>query len=320
MNSRKFLIMAALAVGVLPVALTSCDRGDKGGNGNEGPANGEGTELRLSTGVETPSRAAFTAADTQIPGGENVAVWVDETGGAVQLYGNNVLTADGIGDLDGGVRMFFPENGMSTDIYAIHTDAALGVAYPAAALTHTVRADQRALADYAASDLLYARTTNVAKTSSAIGMTFFHLLTKIQVAVKPGNGLTASDILGITIGGTKPDAVFTLDKSTAPAAIGVTAGGSVSDITTGVDVSDDFSAPRYNDAIIVPQSVAGNTPFITVHLAGGDLTYRLPSTIDFASGKKYIYQVTANLSWIILKSSIEDWTPINPVAGNAIME
>ena len=310
MSRKRYCIMIAWAM----LFVVSCNKsGDQ-------PVSVPGTELRLSSGIEVQGRAAFPGADTQIPNGESLFVYVDETGGA-PLYEKNVLTANGSGGMSGGVKMFFPESGRNADIYALHTNAVpAGNAYPTAALTHTVRTDQRILADYAASDLLYARTNNVAKTTVAVSMTFFHLLSKIQIAVKPGNGLTPAEITGITIRGTQVQAVFTPDKATAPNAIGVAAAGSTADIKVGIDITDDFTAARYNDAIIVPQTVAANTAFIVVHLTTGDLNYRLPANVTFTSGKRYIYQITANLAGLNLVSSIVDWAPINPVTGNATLE
>lgn len=278
------------------------------------------TELRLSSGVETQSRAAFGGADIQIPADQTIMVYVDETGG-MPLYERNVLTTDGNGTISGGVKMYFPGNGCNIDIYALHTNTIFtGDAYPASALTHTVSTDQRTLAGYAVSDLLYARTTNVAKTTIAVPLTFYHLLSKVQIAVKPGNGLTAAEIKGVSIGGTLIDAVFTPDKQTAPNAVEVAAAGSAADIAIGADVTDDFAAPQFNDAIIVPQTVSVGTAFVVVHLAAGDLIYRLPTNVTFTGGKRYIYQITANLAGLNLVSSIVDWTPINPVAGSATLE
>ena len=310
MGRKRFLIMAAV---VLPVALTSC------GNGDDIMTDGERTELRLSSGIEMQARAAFTAADTQIPGGESVTVYVDETAGEPQ-YEQNVLTTDGNGGLSGGLKMFFPESGRNADIYAFHTNAVWTGAYPTAALTHTVSVDQSNLVNYAYSDLLYARTTNVAKTTLAVPLTFYHLLAKVQIAVKAGNGLTSADICGITIGGTQTQAVFTPAKGTAPNAVDVAAAGPANDIITGADPTEDFAAAHYNDVIIVPQTVAVNTAFIVVHLTTGDLIYRLPANTAFTSGKRYIYQITANLAGLNLVSSIMDWTPINPVTGSATLE
>lgn len=312
MTTNRFLTIAASAM-LLSFSLISC-------NNNDILDDSVKTELRLSSGVEAQSRTAFPNADTQIVAGQNVIVFVDEVGD-IPLYERNVLTADGNGGLSGGTRMYFPESGRNVNIYAIHTNATwTGDAFPATALTHRVSTDQRTLAEYAASDLLYARTTNIARTSTAVGLTFYHLLSKVQIAVVPGRGLTASDITGITIGGTHTEAVFTLDRVTYPSAIPITASGPVSSIIAGADVSENFTTPRYNDAIIVPQTVAANTPFITVHLRTGYLIYRLPAAATFGSGRKYIFHITANLAGLTLTTSIRDWTPINPVSGNAVLE
>ena len=316
---NNFLSKAAIAAIVLPLAIMSC-RNDKEADDNTR------VELRLSSGVEVRTRAAFPATDMQIHDGERVNVFVDEVGGAVQLYGNNILIADGNGNLSGGTRMDFPANGNNVDIYALHTNAALATAYPTTALTHTVNSDQITLAGYAPSDLLYARRPNVARTASPVLLTFYHLLSKIQVAIMPGEGLTAADIAGITIGGTRLQAQFTLTKATNPDAVAITAAGTASPITIGADVSPNLTTDiQFNDAIIVPQTIAANTAFITVRLSDNtNLVYRLPENTTFESGKKYGYLITtnstANLTELILITTIEDWIPAGNIPGEATVE
>jgi len=317
MKMKNFFVKAAIAAVVLPVAMMSCNN-DKEVKDN--------VELRLTSGVDVRTRAAFPGTDLQIPAGEQVHVYVDDAVGPVQLYGNNILTADGSGNLTGGTPMFFPANGNNVDIYALHTNATLVTAYPTTALTHTVNADQRALTGYAPSDLLYAKQTNVARTPNPVLLTFYHLLSKIQVAIMPGGDLTAPEITGITIGGTRLQAQFTLAKATNPNAVAITAAGTASPVTIGADVSADLAANiKYNDAIIVPQTVAANTAFITVSLSGGkNLVYRLPANTTFESGKKYSYQITAistaDLIELILITEIEDWVPGGISIGEATLE
>ena len=314
MNKKNFLTMAVVTAIALSLAMTSCSKTDEEVNENSK------VELRLSSGVKAQLRASFPDTDKQIPEGEKVVVYVDETGGEVKLYENNVLTAKGDGTLTGGTPMYFPAIGKNVDIYAFHTNPILTGSYPTT-VTHEVESDQSTLAGYAPSDLLYARSTNVARTTGVVELTFYHLLSKLQVAVKAGNGLEDSDIKGITIGGTKLQAEFTLDKITsAPNNIEITAAGSVTPIKIGADVSKNFTDEiEYNDAIIVPQTLASGTTFITVHLSGTDLFYRLPSEITFESKKIYKYQLTANLTGLTLTTEIADWVPVGsgPVEGDA---
>jgi hypothetical protein len=307
----KIFTMAALAAAMLTT--TSCSKD------NDGINEDSQTQLRLASGVEVQTRAAFTSSNTQIPNGQTIAVYVDEVG-ASQLYGNNVLTANGGGGLSGDTPMFFPQSGANVDIYALHTNATLSDTYPATALTHTVANNQTTLAGYAPSDLLYARATDVAKQSAAVQLTFYHLLSKIEVAVVPGSGLQPSNIKGITIGGTRPSASFTPDKATSPNAVAITATGSPTNIAISSDVSTGFTTTgaQYNAAVLVPQTVAASTAFITVHLqAGSDLVYNLPSATSFESGKKYTYHITANLTGLTLTGTITNWSPVNPVTGTA---
>ena len=316
MKMNRFFTSAVIAAIVLPLAIMSCNN-DKETDDNTL------VELRLTSGLDVRTRAAFPASDEQIPSGEQVYVYVDEAGGAVQLYQKITMIADGNGNLTGGgTRMNFPVNGNNVDIYALHTNATFAIAYPTTALTHTVNSDQRTLAGYAPSDLLYAKRTNVAKTPNPILLTFNHLLSKIQVAVMPGEGLTAANILGITIGETRPQAQFTLNKATASNAVAITAAGTATPITIGADVSTNLTTNiRYNDAIIVPQTIAANTPLITVQISGGtNLVYRTPASAIFESGKKYIYLITANSTGLTLITEIEDWKPGGTVTGEATIE
>lgn len=315
MNKCKFPTISAMMIIAASLISVSCSKDDVE------PDYGLQTEIRLSTGIEVQSRAAFTEADTQIATGQTVAVWVDQVAtGTPQLYGKNTLTSDGKGGLSGGTKMFFPMNGNNVDIYALHTNATwTGTDYPTATMTHTVNADQQTLANYAASDLLYATAKNVTKTGSAVPLTFYHLLSKLQVAIVPTDGLTASDIKSVTIGGVKCLANLTLDKAVAPNAATITAGGSASSITVGKDISKDFTSAnvKYNDAIIVPQTIATETTFLTVTLSDGtNLIYRLTADAIFASGKKYSLHMTVSSSSIKLSTSVSDWQPGDLITGS----
>lgn len=311
-----FVAITSMAIASSLIA-TSCS---KGGDDEKPVEPVVKTEIRLSTVVEKQTRASFTGADTQISDGQSVSVWVNEsTATATPLYEKNTLKANGSGSLSGGTTMYFPQSGSNVDIYALHTNATLtGNTYPTAALTHTVNADQKTLTNYAVSDLLYTKATNIAETTKAVPLTFYHLLSKLQVAIVPGDGLTAADITGITINGTKLQAGFTLSKASNPNAIAVSAAGSVASIKVGTDVSSNFTSPTYNDAIIVPQKLAKGTAFITLRLAEGiDLAYLLPEDTTFESRKKYTYHVTVSRTEITITTSITDWESGGLVTGEA---
>jgi hypothetical protein len=326
MKSNKFFAMAVLAAAV---TMTSCNN-DEELNDNNTPV-----EIRLSSALSVQTRAANPGMDMQIPAGQTVAVYVDEAATPpTKLYGNNILIANGTDGFASGTPMYFPQSGNSVNIYAFHTNATLSDSYPASTtLTHTVEDDQTADAKYYSSDLLYAKAASVSRQATAVNLTFYHLLSKVQIAVKAGDGAPSLDGATITIEGTKLKANFTPDKTTAANAVVITAIGSVTPITvasslTAGDISTDFTFDdgvnvKYHDAIIVPQTLTAGTEFIKVQLAsGGVLSYKIPqsSGVEFLSGRKYLYNISVNLSGLTVTSSIEPWTGGNIEGGDAKMQ
>jgi hypothetical protein len=325
LRSLKTLIL--LAVLAAAVTMTSC-------NNNEELNDNAPVEIRLSSALSVQTRAAYPETDTQIPSGETVKVYVDEVKDVPeQLYGGFSFIADGDGALgEAGTDMYFPRSGNNVNIYAFHTNPSLIVGSYPASLTHTVIADQSAIAGYAVSDLLYAKATNVARQTTAVELTFYHLLSKVQIAVKAGAGfMSPLSLIGatITIESTKLQANFTPDKADDIDDIVITPAGDVTPITLASDlpiagITTDFASPVYHDAIIVPQTLLAGTNFIKVHLiSGGDLYYKIPPGDDgmtFESGKKYLYHITVNLTGLTVTSTIADWTSAGaPTNGNAEM-
>jgi hypothetical protein len=320
MKSNKFFAMAVLAAAV---TMTSCN------NEEELNDNNTPVEIRLSSALSVQTRAAYPGTDTQIPAGETVAVYVDEAPTGTQLYGNNELSANGTGGLTGGTAMYFPKSGNNVDIYAFHTNATLAADYPTTMLTHTVSADQSTAANYYLSDLLYAKAANESKQATVVNLTFYHLLSKVRIAVKAGAGLDAVDLENakITIEGTKLEANFTPNKATDANNVTIAADGSVTPITVvdlgnGDITTGDFTSAVYHDAIIVPQTLTADTEFIKVQLvSGGVLSYKIPQNgVNFDRGKKYIYNITVNLSGLTVTSSIQTWTDGGTVNVDAVMQ
>ena len=286
---------------------------------------GRGNEIRLTSGVVAPTRAY--GYDTQIIANGKVSVWVDDRDDA-SLYENNVLTADGRGGLSGGTVMYY-DSPYPVNIYAIYP-ATGGTTFPSD-VSHEVGADQTTSAAYAASDLLFAIRKEVAATTDAVPLTFYHLLSKVEVVLKSGNG--APDLTGavVTIVNTKRQATFRPDKNAdltqaadRDAMIG--ASGSASPITIPARITNDFAAPdmQYAEAIVVPQTLAAGEAFIRVQLADGKMfAYKVPAgaPLELKSGKKYIYKLTVDLDNLIVDSRIEDWEAVGqPRTGSAFPE
>lgn len=312
---KKHLILSALAA--LPAMVISCQQTTEG----EETVDGTQKEIRLSTTVSLMDvKASFPQTDTQLAEGSQVRVWVDENDRtAVPLYENNILTANGNGGLYGGETMYYPASGNPVNVYALKTNASIGAdPYPDGTLQHTVSTGQTDLEGFASSDLLYAREENVENGTAAVALTFYHLLSKVQVAVALSEGLAKEDIAGVEINGTKILAGFALDKSVSPDAVEINAGGEIQTIVIGHDISETLDSPAYNDAVIVPQTVEEGTPFIVVTLADSSrLAYRLTENKTFSARTAYQYYIQVKRDGLSVTTSVADWLPGGLVEGEA---
>lgn len=308
---------------------------------NEEMDNGP-VELRLTSGVTVQQTRAFTATQsTTIADGETVSVWVNDATAGTALHRANQLTANSNNGFTGGESMYFPQTGNAVDIYAIHGKFAnpfiAGNDFPASGAEYSVEANQSTSGTiYTNSDLLYAKEKGVARNGNPTTkqLTFYHMLSKLELAIKIGNGSPALAASGavtlgdnITLNGKFTPSTNTDDMSTQSIRAGMLGDAAIASIggmTLGQTTCEDFSTNVfYNEAILVPQNMIGKV--LTFTLAnGGKLTYTIPQfgasgTAVFESGKKYIYHITLNLTGLTVTSTIKDWDPVTAVAGNAEM-
>lgn len=320
MKTKAFMTMAAATL-----LLVACN--------NENTVNGP-TPLRISSGVEVQTRALIAEGvqDKQIVSSQVANIWVDEAITVPEaLYQNNLLTADGAGNFTPATDMFFPQSGNGVHIYGIHgkfsTDFAIAESFPTAGKEYEVLADQSTAANVAQSDLLFAIKKHVARTTEAVPLTFYHMLSKVMVAIKIGAGspilatIGAVKLNGVTLNGSfVPNLAADMTNQSERAAMIASAGvPSVGNITLDQVTTIDFNQPSsvYNDVILAPQDLTGKT--LTFKLAdGGVLTYTFPAT-TLESGKKYIYNITLNLSGLTVTSTVADWSAVTPVTGDATM-
>ena len=333
LNIKYTIGSASIAI----LALAAC-------NNENMPENeaGQSTEIRLTSGIEVMSRAYTPKQDEQIANGEKVYIWADEVVGSEEVTYFHVweLTADGNGSFESVAdadKKYFPESGNGIDLYAIHgnspeieTDM---IDFPTSGITHNIETDQTVDGNFKKSDLLYASHQDIARTKSAISVKFYHMLSKVQIAIRPGAGLTLSDLNGATVSvlNTKTQVQFTplkvADLSDATvrgnmvSASGVENEISVPAVSVNNTEENFTSAENYGEAIIAPQTLAAGTQFIKVTLVGRNpLYYVLNAGKTFESGKRYIYHITVNLTELDVESSIEGWGTGTNNTGEATMD
>lgn len=199
-------------------------------------------------------------------------------------------------------------------------------------MTHTVAIDQKSAittagAGYQGSDLVFAKSESVARTSETVNLSFKHLLSKIEVVLVQGNGTPS--IAKVEILNTKLNALYTPSKTED---FSVTAGGEIAmnrnpiEIdkgTTEASIAENDNSDEgkvFNEAIIVPQTLNKGTEFICITTtAGGVLIHKLAAETTFEAGKRYRYTITAHLTGLEVYSSITDWGAPVETIGTAEM-
>lgn len=337
MNTRLFVTIATAAL-----ILAGCAN-DENGTDN-GPV-----KIRLTSGVEVQQPRASTTLtqSTSITAGEVVSVWVDDAGtmsDPTPLYKANQLTATAQNGFSGS-DMFFPKTGNKVNIYAVHgnftTPFKAEEAFPSSDLgvEYEVAADQSKAGGtaYTNSDLLYAYKKDVSRNGNPteVQLTFYHMLSKLELAIVKGEGAPELAATGaVKLGGVTLKGNFTpstsVDMSTQSDRAGmlkaISSQGVSGDMTLGQTTCEDFTNAKvsYNEAILVPQDMKDKV--LTFTLAdGGTLKYTIPEFTStgaaiFESGKKYQYHITLNLTGLTVTSTIEDWAAVGPVPGKAEMD
>lgn len=344
-----FLITLAAAT----LLLASCS------NDETEPADNRPVELRLTSGVEVPQTRS--TQETSIAVGEVVSVWIDNastTPNPTPLHEAVQFKAGDNGTLsaEDNTKMYFPSASTKLNIYAIHGNfttpfSAANKSFPSSAITHTVASDQKPdannrMSNYLKSDLLYAVQKDVTTSDNVNDhvktqlLTFYHLLSKVEVALKAGTGVSSLDDAIVTIEGTKLKADFKPNKNAVMAddepksvtntrATMVTPTGNGNDpasITIQTVTTDEFGVSTpYAEAIVVPQKITQNTTFIKVKLSGSntELVYKITDTdgLTLESGKKYTFNITVNLTELTVTSTIKSWEAAGdfPKDGTAVM-
>ena len=277
-------------------------------------------ELRLTSTIELTRAASPNTQATQIVPGEKVQAWITDEGTDLPLYAVELTAAEG-GGLNGTDPMYFPQTGNGVKIIALHggftPTTAAGNTVPAV-FDFSVEEDQTGSERYIKSDLLYA-SRSAARSSAPVSLKFYHLLSKLELNITKSAEIT-DEIESVTIDGMALTGILTPGNITNLGDINSRAAGITAGEQTGtMKLGTVLSSSSCNEAIVIPQSMAGKT--LSFKLAnGGELVYAFPDDVVFESGKKHIYNVTLKLTGTNLTSTVADWDDSSlPVNGDATM-
>lgn len=301
---KKYMILAVSAL-----LFVACSNDEEIDNWNG--------EIRLCTTTQLQTRAAQDLQATQFAANENVDIFISEAADSpTYTYPQPIeYTADGTGGLNTYMDApRYPTTGNGVNIFGVYP---AGIASSADTdVVFSVMEDQSSDANYNASDLMIGAAANpVSRQAGSVAVTFSHMLSKININVEIGTGLTADSLANATVSilNTLPSTTFNITNGEIGAASGAPAVAAF-DITAGT-----LSANAMNhSAIIVPQLLEEESEFIQIVLESGTkLTYILPANTTFVSGNVYTYNLTANRYEITATTSINDWVTGDEVTGEA---
>lgn len=301
MKKKKLHIGLAAVTGLM--ALTACSADDAGNSILQ--ENSDDISLVSSMGGMTRS---VTELQTN-------AVSTDVTVGAFGVAGTTVVTngtnnqynVTSTGELEAVANdMKWPSDPTAkVDIFAYAPYQSSWAAN--SANSFSVSTDQSTDAGYLASDLLYASSTNLSKTSSAVVLNFSHKLARINVTLTKGESCTFDlSKSTVSIGGTKIGT--TLNPSTG--ALGA-ASGDVKDVKIGNEVNITASGVTAY-GVVVPQEMAVGTQFVKIVADGKLLSANLSSAVTLEAGKAYNFNAeisssTEEVTLTLGSVTLTDW-------------
>lgn len=290
MEKKTFAAMLFAAA----FTLTACTNDDI-------PAQDNRVALQVTSGIQT------RAYDNQWEANDRIGIYAftEGTTTVADSYANipyitQTSGADGTFAPD-GMTIYLPTNGDARDIVAYYPYKQLsGDAYE---VDVTDQSSQKDI------DLMAAGTQTADRTAPTVEFSFEHKLSKIEITLQPGNGMTAADLEGLTVALTGQQTAGTFDVTKPASAVTVTT-GTATPITLLTNTEGTFA-----EGIVLP-SVDYNGMSLEITLADGEsvFTWPLSSATEsekFEAGKKYSYTIKVNKTEINVTATITDWQPGN---------
>lgn len=184
---------------------------------------------------------------------------------------------------------YYPQTSLTDDTYAVNV---------------TNQGDQSAI------DLMSADTKKASRFRPSVAFNFTHKLSKVEVTLLAGDGLTVTDLAGLKVELTGQRTAATFDVKQPTSAVVVDTESQPTTIPL-LTADDGQSA----EAIVLP-SADYNGMSLVITLADGNsvFTWALANSVNatkFEEGKKYLYNITLNKTEIIVTATISDWEPGN---------
>lgn len=287
MKRNKHLVSVLLAA----LALVGCSNEDENTMGTDGRV-----ALQVTSDIQT------RAYNDQWEAGDRIGIYAFTEGSTTVADGYaNIpyITTQGNGTFspDGNTTIYLSTNGDARDFVAYYPHKQLtGDVY---AVDVTNQSPQKDI------DLMAAATQTASRTNPAVAFNFVHKLSKVEITLQPGSGMTDSDLEGLSVALTGQQTAGTFDVTQPASAVNVTTGtAEVIDLLTN-------AAGTFAEGIVLPSNdYTGMSLEITLADGESEFSWSLENAKEsdkFEAGKKYLYSINVNKTEISVTSTITDW-------------
>lgn len=306
MKMNELTVPALLA---LSLAFAACSNDENLINGEN-----DNVAIRVSGGInadEGEKKAGARAAGSAWEAEDAIGIFMLD-GTEVDIYSNiKYATTDNSGVFNPqSATIYLPVDGSGRDFVAYYPyDGVMDRSTYSINLNN--QTDQSAI-DFMTSEKengTYSTVKGIAKTNPDVQFRFHHMLSKVSLIIKTGNGFTGdnSELAGLTVKltGQNTEGVCDVLKDKA-----VTATGNADKTIELLTAADGLTS----EAIVMPADNFNGMKFLFETLNSGNYEWSLESSTEatkFEPGKEYKYTITINKTSISVTSTIADWEPGN---------
>ena len=259
--------------------------------------------LQVTGGIQT------RAFDDRWEENDEIGIFGFTQGDApTQAYSNvRYVTKNGDGAFTpDGNTIYLPTDDSSLDFVAYYPHTASLTADGIYAVDVTDQSGQKDI------DLMAASKQTGNRIDATVAFNFVHKLSKVIFTFKPGDGMTDTELAGMTVQLTNQQTLATFDVTQPDGEVVV---GTNTPATLTLNTAADGSS---SEGIVLPSSdFSGMTLHLELSDGSSFFNWDLNNSIadKFEAGKKYVYDITVNRTGLGVTSTIEDWTPGNGENG-----
>ncbi|MCD8261483.1 MAG: fimbrillin family protein [Bacteroides sp.] len=205
-------------------------------------------------------------------------------------------------------KLFYPDDQTSLDFLAYYPYRSESIATGSSLLPVKVAADQRSGKEFLRSDFMTAYKRSVQPSQESVNLVFFHRLSRLDLAIKPGReydmeSLKKADIT-VVMKDVYTSCLYHEEKKE------FTAFAEASDVSPYTDIVATEDSLAGWSVIMIPQTIAAGKSFIEVLVDGKNYSFTYEADRTFVADKRVKLTLTleSEKDLEITETDISDWS------------